>query len=683
MRYAKSIQFKLFFITLGSLLGVAVIFISAAFISSNKLLIDNSVKVSESIEQTIRNAVEEWRVATLAYAKIVADQPSAQMVEAITSGNTDLIVALAKDAFSYTACDGMTFADIEGNALARVTNPAKFGDNIKSSLAIADAMAGKSVSYVYPTINNGFSITAGVPISDGDTQIGVLFLSKRLDKPGMIGDIKQMTGSEVVLYQGNEPVLSSFTEDAASLGALTDEVQASLTAGDSVVQTMKYEGRSAVWRYTPIVGRDSAFVGAILTIHSEESGNWVIPMWIGLLLAVCALLTPILIRNVRAIANPLLSLTSFMRRASDTGDLIPDPKDRETIRRYSQIEDEIGLTISSCADFLARVSEVSDLLTKFADGDLTRDVKLLSDKDTIGLALHKLAENLSGIFGEIGASSVQVSTGAKQVAETATSIAGSATQMADNAQVLAEGSSRQSEFVQGLSDSIVVIAEKTRANADTTEQAADLADAIIDKAEKGSRQMDEMIAAVNAITESSRSVSNIMETINGIAAQTNLLSLNAAIEAARAGELGKGFAVVADEVRKLAFQSEEAVKETSTIIENSIQKAESGARVADEMAASLNGIVTSINESSRLIMKIAKVSEEQSESISQFNSSIGQVAEIAQKNSAVAMESAAAAEESAAAAGESSFVADRMNSQSDILKDLIGRFRVGEKRFTG
>ncbi|MCL1790600.1 MAG: methyl-accepting chemotaxis protein [Peptococcaceae bacterium] len=683
MSYLKSIQFKLFLITLGSLLGVAVIFISAAFISTNKLLKDNSIKVSESIEQTVFNAVEGWRVSTLAYAKIVADRPSPQMVNAITSENTDQIIALAKDAFSYTDCDGMTFADVEGNALARVTNPAKFGDNIKTSLAIADAMEGKAVSYVYPTLNNGFSITAGVPISDGNTQIGVLFLSKRLDKEGMINDIKQMIGSEVVLYQGNEPVIASFTEDMASLGALADDVQMSLAAGNSVIQTGKYKGRSAVWRYTPIEGRDSAFVGAILTIHSEESGNWVIPMWIGLLLAVCAILAPILIKNVRAIARPLLSLTAFMRRASNTGDLVLDPKERDTIGKYSKTEDEIGRTISSCADFVARISEISDLLTKFADGDLTREVNLLSDRDTMGLALNKLAGNLNGMISEIGESSVHVSTGAKQVAETATSIAGSAAQMADNAQVLAEGSSKQSEYVKGLSDSIVVIAEKTRSNAEITEQAATLADTIIDKAEKGSRQMDEMIAAVNAITESSRSVSYIMETINGIAAQTNLLSLNAAIEAARAGELGKGFAVVADEVRKLAFQSEEAVKETSTIIENSIQKAESGARVADEMAASLNGIVTSINESSRLIMEIAKVSDEQSESISQFNSSIGQVAEIAQKNNIVAMESAAAAEESAATAGESSFIADRMNSQSDILKDLIGRFRVSERRITG
>jgi len=194
--------------------------------------------------------------------------------------------------------------------------------------------------------------------------------------------------------------------------------------------------------------------------------------------------------------------------------------------------------------------------------------------------------------------------------------------------------------------------------------------------EKGNRQMDEMTKAVTDITEASKSVSNIMETINGIATQTNLLSLNAAIEAARAGEQGRGFAVVAEEVRKLAAQSERAAKETSSIIHNSIQKAELGSRVAGEMAASLMEIVASINESNRLIMEVAKVSEEQSTSISQINVSINQVTEIVEQNSRVAEQSAVTSEKSAAASEESASAADEMSSDANVLEKLISQFKL-------
>jgi len=191
---------------------------------------------------------------------------------------------------------------------------------------------------------------------------------------------------------------------------------------------------------------------------------------------------------------------------------------------------------------------------------------------------------------------------------------------------------------------------------------------------EGSQQMDEMIAAVYDINEASKSVSNIMETINDIATQTNLVALNAAIEAARAGEQGKGFAVVAEEVRKFVAQSEEAVKETSVIVNNSMQKAELGARVAGEMAASLTELLSVINESPRFVSEIAKATEEQNANISQITFSINQVSDIVKYNRVLADESAKTAQDSAAAFEESAAAADDMNNQAAILKDLTSHF---------
>ncbi|MCL1852001.1 MAG: methyl-accepting chemotaxis protein [Peptococcaceae bacterium] len=419
--------------------------------------------------------------------------------------------------------------------------------------------------------------------------------------------------------------------------------------------------------------------------HLEATGNMAqnnrtfqMMTWIEvanlLLASVLAIALVLYLSNL--ISPPLNSLAKFMAKAGSTGDISLDSSDAKIISQYGKNKDEIGQTISGAAAFIDHVMNISQELEKVAGGDLTLDVKLLSEADTMGKSLKNVGDTLNHMFREINTSTIEVSTGAKQLAETSTNIADGATQIAGNAQVLADGATKQDAAVKDLSESVAQIAEKTKVNADTTQQAADLADTIIQKAQEGSHHMDEMIAAVNDITESSKSVSNIMETINGIAGQTNLLALNAAIEAARAGEHGKGFAVVADEVRKLAAESEAAVQETSSIIQDSMRKAELGTRVAGEMAGSLTEIVDGINESSQLIMEIANASGKQSDSISAINLSIEQVAGIVQQNSVVAAESAAAAEESAATSEESAATADIMNSQSDVLTELLSRFKL-------
>ena len=376
------------------------------------------------------------------------------------------------------------------------------------------------------------------------------------------------------------------------------------------------------------------------------------------------------------ISKPIVVITEYMKKASSTGDLTLGQAEIEQINKLAQRKDEISELNKGVTAFVERITKVSKELELIAKGDLTVDIDLLSDTDTMGKSMKFTVEGLNSMFEEINNISSHVSNRAKQVAHTATSIADSATHMAGSAQVLAEGSTKQAESVEKLSSSITEISKRTQANTDMTGQASKLADTIINKVEIGNHQMEEMTKAVNDITEASKSVSNIMETINGIATQTNLLSLNAAIEAARAGEHGRGFAVVAEEVRKLAAQSEKAAKETSSIIQNSILKAELGARVAGEMAVSLTEIVASINESSRLIMEIARVSEEQSASIVQININIDEVSKIVEQNSSVAEQSAAAAEESAAASEESAAAAEGMSSDTNILEKLLSQFRL-------
>jgi methyl-accepting chemotaxis protein len=382
--------------------------------------------------------------------------------------------------------------------------------------------------------------------------------------------------------------------------------------------------------------------------ENKATANWLIIMIIGTVV-ICAVISMTLAIYVeRLICKPLESLTGFMNKASSTGDISMDVKLREDIRRFSANRDETGQCIASTAEFVQRMQIVADALESVAGGDLTVEMQLLSDRDVMGVSLKDMVDNLSAMFSDINRSTEQVASGSKQIA--------------DGSQALSHGSTEQATAVEQLSSSIADIAEKTKSNASLAAQTAELANTIKLSAEKGTRQMGEMTAAVKEINEASRSINKVMKVIDDIAFQTNILALNAAVEAARAGQHGKGFAVVAEEVRSLASKSAEAARDTGDLISNSMEKAALGERIVGETSASLADIVAGINESGRLVGDIAQSSEEQSEGIDSINHGIDQVAKVIQQNSATAEQSAAASQQ--------------MSGQAHMLEELVSRFRL-------
>ncbi len=281
--------------------------------------------------------------------------------------------------------------------------------------------------------------------------------------------------------------------------------------------------------------------------------------------------------------------------------------------------------------------------------DTARELSTATMVMTIGLAIAVVLGILLAFFITRGITKplnriiASLNEGADQVND-------AANQVSSSSQQQAAGSSEQAASLEETSSALEEMAAMTRTNAENAKQANELSGQARAAAETGDRTMEQLNSAMSAINESSGQISKIIKVIEEIAFQTNLLALNAAVEAARAGEHGKGFAVVADEVRNLALRAAEAARETTGLIEESVDRAKEGTVVANDVGSALGAIVDDVTKVTCLIEGIATASVEQAQGVEQVNVAVSDMDQVTQSNAAGAEESAAAAEELSAQA---------------------------------
>jgi methyl-accepting chemotaxis protein len=276
--------------------------------------------------------------------------------------------------------------------------------------------------------------------------------------------------------------------------------------------------------------------------------------------------------------------------------------------------------------------QANDLAARIAEGDLTTRLES-SRKDEFGELLRSLM-TMNNSLSEM----------VSQVRRSTDSIAIASAEIATGNNDLSTRTEQTASDLQQTAASMEELTGTVSQSADSARAASTLAATASSVAEKGGAVVKDVVATMEDINHSSKKIADIISVIDGIAFQTNILALNAAVEAARAGEQGRGFAVVASEVRSLAQRSAEAAKEIKGLINTSVEKVESGARLVDQAGATMGDIVQSVKRVTDIIGDISAAANEQSAGIGGINQSVGNLDQMTQQNSALVEESAAAAQ---------------------------------------
>jgi methyl-accepting chemotaxis protein len=270
------------------------------------------------------------------------------------------------------------------------------------------------------------------------------------------------------------------------------------------------------------------------------------------------------------------------------------------------------------------------IVKSIAAGDLAVAIDTApNDESSLLFAMKGMRDSLIHIVAQVRTGTETMATASREIA-------------AGNFD-LSSRTERQAGTLEETASALEELTSTVRQNADNARQANTLAESASEVAVRGGAVVSQVVDTMASINASSSKIVDIIGVIDSIAFQTNILALNAAVEAARAGEQGRGFAVVATEVRNLAQRSASAASEIKSLIGNSVERVEAGARLVDAAGTTMEEIVSSVKRVTDIMAEISHASQEQSIGIESVNRAVGEMDEATQQNAALVEQAAGAA----------------------------------------
>ncbi len=341
-----------------------------------------------------------------------------------------------------------------------------------------------------------------------------------------------------------------------------------------------------------------------------------------------ACLISLVLYVLHKVVRPILQITSNSKPLSEG---------RLDLHLDYHSKDELGDLAITLEESMKRihnyVADINRIMSELSNGNFN----VHTSTPFIG-DFRSIEESIDSFTSTISSAMAQISQAEQQVS-------GHANHLSTGAQSLAQGAVEQASAVEELYATLEELSKTAEQNVKMAASAQENARLTGEQVTQSSQHMDQMVTAMSDITAASQQIGKVIATIENIASQTNILSINAGVEAARAGEAGKGFSVVANEVRGLATQSDEAAKATKELIENSMEATERGRQIVEEVSAVLQKTLKLVVQSNDNISTIAKAIEGEASSIAQVTEGISQISAVVQSNSASSEESAAVSSE--------------------------------------
>ena len=325
-----------------------------------------------------------------------------------------------------------------------------------------------------------------------------------------------------------------------------------------------------------------------------------------------------------------------------------------TIKEDDSDIGQLSAAINASKQLLHKMTEeLTWLLDQIAQGNVSFyiDLEYIGEFQAIKAAMNTILDENNNEFSRIRGSADSISTAADEMSQSSIKVA--------------QGGQEQSESISSLSASISDITQKITDNAANAQTASDYSKKTAASLENGRREMGALMEAMREIEATSNEINKIIRTIEDIAFETNILSLNAAVEAANAGDAGKGFGVVADQVHSLSLTVSGAVNNITELIGKSGAAVNKGVQHATETAKSVKAMVEDSQYSNDAVIQIAQAAIEEKEAVQEISTQLSRIEEVIQSNNNVAQQSAAAAEELA--------------GQANMLRQIMERYQLREQ----